>query len=49
VRRVAAALGVPFIGPGSKPRGRAAFNGSVQWHQFQSLKGEERGVTRSAD
>jgi hypothetical protein len=32
-------LGVPFIGPGEEPRGRATFNGNG----FEFLKGRKEG------
>jgi hypothetical protein len=45
MRQVAMAPGVPFIGPGDEPRGRAALNGSVQSSSLPSVskfKGERK-------
>jgi hypothetical protein len=45
MRRVAMALGVPFIGPGDEPRGRTVLNGGVRSSSLPSVlkfKGERK-------
>jgi hypothetical protein len=45
VRRVAAVLGVPLIGPGDKPMGRASLNGGVESSSLPlvlNFKGERK-------